>query len=100
MLIAIYCCIEDEKEYISSDSIDKSEANDFDVFLHLIPEFFSCLKTFFWPNLSIKLKIGTTIMLLRNLGQSEVLCNGKDCLDYNSRGQYEGEFYILGTFNE
>lgn len=36
----------------------------------------SCLKTYGLPNQSIKLKIGTTIILLRNLDQSDGLCNG------------------------
>ncbi|XP_058764575.1 uncharacterized protein LOC131638032 [Vicia villosa] len=65
-----------EKEYLSSNSIDNSEETEFDAFEHLTPEFLSALKTSGLPNHSIKLKIGTTIMLLRNLDQSEGLCNG------------------------
>lgn len=38
-------------------------------------EFLSCLKTSDLSNHLLKLKIGTTIMLIRNLDQSEVLCN-------------------------
>ncbi|XP_058783480.1 uncharacterized protein LOC131658168 [Vicia villosa] len=66
----------DEKEFLSSDSIDRSEANDNEAFEHLTPEFLSCLKTSGLPNHSMKLKIGTTIMLIRNLDQSEGLCSG------------------------
>ncbi|XP_058763553.1 uncharacterized protein LOC131637000 [Vicia villosa] len=66
----------DEKEYLSSDSIDRSEANDNEAFEHLTPEFLSCLKTSGLPNHSMKLKIGTTVMLIRNLDQFEGLCNG------------------------
>lgn len=76
MLLNLYWLIEDEKKYLSFDSINKSKENDFDTFEHLTPEFLSCLKFFDLPNHSIKLKIGTTIMLLQNLDQYEGLYNG------------------------
>lgn len=68
--------IGEEKEYYSSDSIDKSTTTDFDAFEHLTPEFLNALKTYGLPNHSIKLKVGVTIMLMHNLDQSEGLCNG------------------------
>jgi len=42
----------------------------------LTPEFLSSLRTSGLPNHQITLKIGTPIMLLRNIDQSEGLCNG------------------------
>ena len=83
-ILHLYCfnytqllIIGEEKEYLSSDSIDKSEINaeceSFDI---LTPEFLSSLKTSGLPNHRIKLKVGTPIMLIRNIDQSEGLCNG------------------------
>ncbi|XP_058751149.1 uncharacterized protein LOC131624180 [Vicia villosa] len=66
----------DEKEFLSSDTIDRSEANENEAFEHLTQEFLSCLKTSGLPNHCLKLKIDTTIMLIRNLDQLEGLCNG------------------------
>ncbi|XP_058747634.1 uncharacterized protein LOC131620510 [Vicia villosa] len=66
----------EEKEYFSSDSIDKSDSTNFDAYEHVTPEFLNALKTSGLPNHSIKVKVGATIMLMRNLDQSEGLCNG------------------------
>ncbi|XP_045791408.1 uncharacterized protein LOC123886112 [Trifolium pratense] len=44
--------------------------------LTLIPEFLNSLRTSGLPNHKITLKIGTPIMLMRNLDPSEGLCNG------------------------
>jgi ATP-dependent DNA helicase PIF1 len=40
------------------------------------PEFLASLSTSGLPNHSIKLKVGTPIMLMRNIDQNEGLCNG------------------------
>jgi ATP-dependent DNA helicase PIF1 len=66
----------DEREYLSSDSVDRSEADGNEAFDVLTPEFLSTLSTSGLPNHKIKLKVGTPIMLLRNIDQSEGLCNG------------------------
>jgi ATP-dependent DNA helicase PIF1 len=42
----------------------------------MTPEFLSSLRTSGLPNHRLNLKIGTPIMLMRNLDQSEGLCNG------------------------
>ncbi|XP_058777166.1 uncharacterized protein LOC131651524 [Vicia villosa] len=66
----------EQKEYLSFDSVDTfdGDANEsFDVFT---PEFFNTLRNYVLPNHKIILKIGTPIMLLRNIDQSEDLCNG------------------------
>ncbi|KAF1881092.1 hypothetical protein Lal_00023125 [Lupinus albus] len=66
----------EEKEYLSSDSVDMSDISDIEVVNVLTPEFLNKLSTSGIPNHKIKLKIGTPIMLLRNLDQPEGLCNG------------------------
>jgi len=66
----------EEKEYFSSNSIDRGEPTENDSFEQVTPEFLNCLQTSGLPNHSIKLKVGTPIMLLRNLDQAEGLCNG------------------------
>ncbi|KAK7271142.1 hypothetical protein RJT34_26794 [Clitoria ternatea] len=66
----------DGKEYLSFDSIDETEVVENPAFEALTPEFLNSLRTSGLPNHRIKLKIGTPIMLLRNIDQLEGLCNG------------------------
>ncbi|KAF1898407.1 hypothetical protein Lal_00042099 [Lupinus albus] len=61
----------DENEYLSSDSVDMSDVSDIEVVNVLTLEFLNKLSTSGIPNHKIKLKIGTPIMLLRNLDQLE-----------------------------
>jgi ATP-dependent DNA helicase PIF1 len=63
-------------DYYSCDSIDRSDVNDCEIFSTLTPEFLNSLRTSGLPNHKITLKIGTPIMLMRNLDQSQGLCNG------------------------
>jgi ATP-dependent DNA helicase PIF1 len=68
--------IGEERIYYSANSVDRSEMHDSTVVDVLTPEFLSSLRTSGLPNHQIKLKVGTPIMLLRNIDQSEGLCNG------------------------
>ncbi|KAF1882130.1 hypothetical protein Lal_00038774 [Lupinus albus] len=68
--------IPEEKEYLSSNSVDMSDVSDIEVVNVLTPEFLNKLSTSGISNHKIKLKIGTPIILLKNLDQSEGLCNG------------------------
>jgi len=63
-------------EYLSSDSIDKSKTSESCHFQTITIEFLNSLMISGLPNQFIKLKIRTFIMLLRNLDQTQGLCNG------------------------
>lgn len=66
----------EETEYLSADSVDRSEANDGNFYEVLTPEFLNSLRTSGLPNHRIKLKVGTPVMLMRNIDQAQGLCNG------------------------
>ncbi|KAF1872414.1 hypothetical protein Lal_00016712, partial [Lupinus albus] len=66
----------EEKDYLSSDSVNMSDVNDIKTVNILTTKFLNRLSTSGLPNHKIKLKVGTPIMLLRNLDQSKGLCNG------------------------
>ncbi|KAF1868073.1 hypothetical protein Lal_00034015 [Lupinus albus] len=57
----------EEKDYLSSDSVDMFDVNDIETVNILTTKFLNTLSTFGLPNHKIKLNVGTTIMLLRNL---------------------------------
>ncbi|XP_050876433.1 uncharacterized protein LOC127080144 [Lathyrus oleraceus] len=61
----------EEKEYLSSDSVDTPDGDGNKAFDVLTPEFLNTLRTYVLPNHKIKLKIDTPIVLLRNIDQSE-----------------------------
>ncbi|KAF3614724.1 putative protein ZINC INDUCED FACILITATOR-LIKE 1-like [Capsicum annuum] len=64
------------RTYFSSNNLCKASVNTNDEDLLYPPEFLSSLRFLGIPNHDIHLKVGTPVMLLRNLNQSEVLCNG------------------------
>ncbi|XP_058765892.1 uncharacterized protein LOC131639412 [Vicia villosa] len=64
------------RDYYSSNSVDRSEIHDSNILQVLSPEFLSSLRTSGLPNHHLKLKVGTPIMLMRNIDQSQGLCNG------------------------
>ncbi|XP_058750081.1 uncharacterized protein LOC131623071 [Vicia villosa] len=64
-----------KKEYLSYDSIDRTDTSYTEAYEVLTPEFLSKLRTSGLPDHRIKLKVGTPIMLMRNLDQSDGLCN-------------------------
>ncbi|KAF1877518.1 hypothetical protein Lal_00040234 [Lupinus albus] len=66
----------EENYYLSSHEVDMSDVNDIETISILTLEFLNTLSTYGIPNHKIKLKVGTPIMLLRNLDQVERLCNG------------------------
>ncbi|KAL5177020.1 hypothetical protein HKD37_08G022846 [Glycine soja] len=76
----------EQMEYLSSDSVDKSETIESCHFRSLTIEFLNSLTTSGLPNHCLKLKIGTPIMLLRNLDQTQGLCNGTR--------QHKGKLYF------
>lgn len=64
------------REYLSSDSIEMDgDSNETDELLYPT-EFLNTLKFPGLPDHSLKLKIGSPVMLLRNMNQKEGLCNG------------------------
>jgi len=63
----------EEKEYCSVDKSDELLNPAFGI---LTPEFLNSLKTSGIPNHKLKIKVGTPIILLRNLDQADGLCNG------------------------
>ncbi|CAH9133135.1 unnamed protein product [Cuscuta epithymum] len=67
---------EESRTYLSSDSICKLDSNvDFLADLHT-PEFLNKIRGSGVPNHELTLKVGTPIMLLRNIDPSMGLCNG------------------------
>jgi len=64
------------KEYLNAYTIDNLELVESQAFDALTSKILSSLRTFGLPNRKIKLKVGTSVTLLRNLDQLEGLCNG------------------------
>ncbi|KAM3685737.1 hypothetical protein ACB098_11G143300 [Castanea mollissima] len=66
----------DEETYLSADSLCKASSNILDQDVMYPIEFLNSLKFPGIPNHKLRLKVGLPIMLLRNLNQSNGLCNG------------------------
>nr|XP_016456633.1 PREDICTED: uncharacterized protein LOC107780595 [Nicotiana tabacum] len=64
------------RTYFSSDNVCKASVNTNDEDLLYPTEFLNSLRFSGIPNHDVHLKVGTPAMLLRNLNQSEGLCNG------------------------
>ncbi|KAF1877877.1 hypothetical protein Lal_00038186 [Lupinus albus] len=65
----------DEREYLSSHFIDKTKVDDNPKLERITPEFLNSLKISCLLNNKIKFKIICAIMLLKNIDQTERLCN-------------------------
>ncbi|KAL4598101.1 hypothetical protein ACB092_11G035000 [Castanea dentata] len=66
----------EEETYLSADSLCKASSNILDQDVMYPIEFLNSLKFPGIPNHKLRLKVGLPIMLLRNLNQSNGLCNG------------------------
>ncbi|KAK7282459.1 hypothetical protein RIF29_11258 [Crotalaria pallida] len=65
----------EEREYLSSDSVD-THGQPYNIAAQVVPPaILNDLKVYGLPNHSLTLKVGTPIMLLRNLDQTAGLCN-------------------------
>ncbi|XP_031107327.1 uncharacterized protein LOC116012010 [Ipomoea triloba] len=68
--------VAESKTYLSSDTVCKSDATNGILYDMHTPEFLNGLKASGIPNHSLTLKIGSPVMLLRNIDHSMGLCNG------------------------
>ena len=77
-MVMSYSCffiLGDERICLSSDSIDPTDKNSKDDSI-FSPEFLNSIKTSGLPNHALRLRVGTPVMILRNLDPTEGLCNG------------------------
>ena len=67
---------EEGRTYYSSDNVCKASVNSNEEDISYPTEFLNNLRFPCIPNHDIHLKVGSPVMLLRNLNQTEGLCNG------------------------
>lgn len=76
MLFIFFCFfLGEERIYLSLDSIDFSDLNSKDDFVFFF-EFLNSIKVFGLFNYVLRLRIGISVMILRNIDFTEGLCNG------------------------
>ncbi|XP_056694876.1 uncharacterized protein [Spinacia oleracea] len=87
----------EEKEYLSSDTIDQADTNMEMEDMYPV-EFLNSIRCSGLPNHRIRLKVGVPVMLLRNINQSSSLCNGTR-LVITQLGKYIVEAQIISGSN-
>ncbi|XP_042059616.1 uncharacterized protein LOC121804142 [Salvia splendens] len=88
--------------YFSSDSISNSDSTSNDLAEIQSVEFLNNLKCSGTPNHELLLKVGTPVMLLRNIDMSNGLCNGTRLIitrlgDYVLEGQFQRRQFPLAV---
>ncbi|XP_057418166.1 uncharacterized protein LOC130712347 [Lotus japonicus] len=86
-----------EHEYLSSDSALRSDEDSEIQGEWFTTEFFNDTKSSGMPNHKLLLKVGTPIMLLRNLDQAAGLCNGTRLIVNELGERFIGATVITGT---
>jgi hypothetical protein len=86
----------DEKEYISSDSVCKSDDNSEVQSEWFTTEFLNDIKCSGIPNHKLRFKVGCPVMLMRNIDQAAGLCNGTRLIVDNLGKNFIGATVITG----
>jgi len=86
----------DEKEYISSDSVCKSDENSELESEWFTTEFLNDIKCSGIPNHRLRFKVGCSVMLMRNIDQAARLCNGTRLIVDNLGKNFIGAIVITG----
>ncbi|KAF8111952.1 hypothetical protein N665_0070s0022, partial [Sinapis alba] len=87
---------DEERIYLRSDSVDPSDLKSKDDYV-FSPEFLNSIKVAGLPNHALRLRIGTPVMILRNVDHTEGLCNGTRLQITQLANHIIGEKFITGT---